>query len=50
TDVKSTFAKYIDPSKMWIVVVGPESLKSELEKIRPVVVVDPEEPLTKDEK
>lgn len=26
----------------WIVVAGPESLKSELEKIRPVVVIEPE--------
>lgn len=42
-DVKRSFAKYIDTSKMWIVIVGPESLKSELEKFRPVVVIDPEE-------
>lgn len=42
-DVKRVFAKYIDPSQMWIVVVGPESLKADLEKIRPVVIVDPEE-------
>lgn len=29
----------------WIVVAGPESLKAELEKIRPVVVIDPEGPV-----
>lgn len=42
-DVKRVFAKHVDPSQMWIVVVGPESLKADLEKIRPVVVIDPEE-------
>lgn len=43
TEVKEVFARHIDPDQMWIVVVGPESLKADLEKIRPVVVIDPEE-------
>jgi zinc protease len=42
-DVKRVFQKYVDPSQMWIVVVGPESLKNDLEKIRPVITIDPEE-------
>jgi predicted Zn-dependent peptidase len=42
-DVKRVFQKYVDPSQMWIVIVGPESLKNDLEKIRPVITIDPEE-------
>jgi len=45
--VQKVATKYIDTNKMWIIVVGPASLKSELEKIRPVVVVEPEEKLIK---
>lgn len=44
-DIQSIARKYWNPDNFFIVVVGPESLKGELEKIRPVVVVDPEEPL-----
>lgn len=38
----SRVAMRIDPSNLFIVVAGPESLRSDLEKIRPVIVVEPE--------
>ena len=41
--IRKTVSKYLDKEKMIIIVVGPASLKSELEKIRPVRVVNPED-------
>ena len=41
-DVEKVFGRRLAPGDLSIVVVGPESLKTELSKLRPVVVVDPE--------
>ncbi|MBI3396613.1 MAG: insulinase family protein [Spirochaetia bacterium] len=45
TDIAATGGRYLNPSQLAVVVVGPESLKSELSALRPVKVVDPEGPL-----
>lgn len=42
-DVRGVFGKHVRPEDFWIVVAGPASLQPELEKIRPVIVLDPEE-------
>ena len=42
-EIRNAFRKYVDPQKLVIVVSGPESLVPELEKIRPVTVIDPEQ-------
>lgn len=43
TEVSDVFARNVHSKDLWIVVVGPSSLKQDLEKLRPVVVVEPEE-------
>lgn len=44
-EIEKAYATYEVPSKMIIVVVGPERLKDELSKIRPVVIIGPEDPI-----
>lgn len=43
SDVSDVFARNVHTKDLWIVVVGPASLQAELEKLRPVVAVEPEE-------
>ncbi|MCB1172121.1 MAG: insulinase family protein, partial [Leptospiraceae bacterium] len=44
-DINAVFKRDVQARQMVIVVVGPASLKGELEKIRPVRLLQPEEPV-----
>ena len=35
--------RYQQPQNLWTVIVGPAALKEKLEKLRPVVVIEPED-------
>ena len=42
-EIQRVFARYLKPADLFVVVVGPEQLRAQLEELRRVVVIGPEE-------